>query len=206
MRKVSGNSEEKWWVALCKIQKSQASYIFTLLKKKPSFPELSCTSPLVLLIPWKHFCATHHSPDRGRVSIAHLLQKLLLPLAWVKLGRLTLVCNNAVSISFLSKAQKSYDWIGSILEFNLGFDSKVNLDPVLWVLMGFKNMNHVLSTAIESRDLTVTAGAEGSVCAPKLVQNHLPGTMSFACHVLVLSGILAGRKTPITKGTHIAGV
>lgn len=205
MRKVSGNSE-KWWVALCKIQKSQAWYIYTLLKKNPSCPELSCTSPLVLLIPWKHFCATHHSPDRGRVSVAHVLQKLLLPLAWVKLGHLTLVCNNAISISFFSKAQKSCDWLGPILEFNLSFDSKVILDPVLWVLMGFKNMNHVLSTAIESRDLTVTAGAEGSVWAPKLVQNHLPRTMSFACHALVLTGILAGRKTPITKGTHIAGV
>lgn len=131
MRKASGNSEEKWWVALCKIQRSQAWHIYTLLKKKSSYPEVNCTSPLVLLTPWKHFSATYHSPDRGRVSVAHVLQKLLLPLGWVKLGLLALVCNKAISVSFLCKAQKSDDWLGPILEFHLGFDSKVHLDSVL---------------------------------------------------------------------------
>lgn len=71
-----------------------------------------------------------------------MLQKLLLPLGWVKLGLLVLVYNNAISISFLFKAQKSCNWLGPILEFHLGFDSKVHLGPVLWVLMGFLNMNH----------------------------------------------------------------
>lgn len=136
MRKVSGNSEEKWWVALCKMQRSQAWHIYTLLKEKSSCPKWSCTSPLVSFISWKHFSAAHHSPDGGRVSVTHVLQKLSLPLGWVKLGLLGLACNNAISISFLSKAQKSCEWLGPILELHLGFDSKVCLDAVLWVLLG----------------------------------------------------------------------
>lgn len=130
MRKVSWNSEEKWQGALCKIQRSQAWHIYTLLKKKSSCPELSYISPLVLLILWRHFSATHHSPGRGRVSVAHVLQKLLLPFGWVKLGLLALlVCNKAISISFLCKAQKSCNWLGPILDFHLGFDSKF-----IWIL------------------------------------------------------------------------
>lgn len=101
-------------------------------EKKSSCPNLRCTSPLVLLIPQEHSSATHRSSERGTVFAAHVLQKRLPPLGWVKPGLLGLVCNHTISISFPSKTQKSYNQLGPILAFGLSFAPKVHLDPVLW--------------------------------------------------------------------------
>lgn len=90
MRKIPRNSEEKWWVALYKMQRSQAWHINTVLRKSIFLSRSDGTSLLVLPIPQEHSSVTHHSSEGGRVSAAVVLQKLLLPLGQVKPGLLGL--------------------------------------------------------------------------------------------------------------------
>lgn len=99
------------------------------LEGKVFLPKMELHQPLgAPPYPLKTFLC---SPPQPRQRESYVLQKLLLSLGWVKLGLLGLICNNAISISFLSKAQKSCEWLGPILEFHLGFDSRVYLDPCL---------------------------------------------------------------------------
>lgn len=171
-------------MALYKIQRSQAWHINAVLKKKILLPSLRCASPLVLPIPGEHSSATHCSSEGGKVSAAHLLQKLLLLLGWVKPGLLS------VTIQFLSPFSPK------LRNATIGLAPSWGLVWVLpltciWILFFgvFFKYESGLTADTESRDLT--HGCRNW----SFSMNPQAGAKPFA------KGIIPSRgKTPITKG------
>lgn len=100
MMKVSGNSEEKWWVALCKIQRSQAWHISTLLKKKSSCPELSCISPSIAHPMETFLCNPPQSRQRESLCCSHAARAF--PAPWVGEAWALSACLQQCNFYFLS--------------------------------------------------------------------------------------------------------